>query len=143
VRLPITLELRRSRWQAAVLLALAVLASLVALFFPHPLPLRAALLLLVWSIAFWAWRRLTPPFAGLRLEADGTIQTAATGQGFAPASILPGATVHPWLTVLRLELADGQRRALLVTKGSVNSDDFRRLRVFLRWRATFGHPDCL
>lgn len=137
MRFPITIGLRRSRLQEAVLLALALLASLAALFFPRPLPLRLALLLAIWGIALWAWRRLDPPLATLRLEADGRIQVAGDGQDFLPATTLPGATVHPWLTVLRLELADGRRCALLVTAGTTSPDEFRRLRVFLRWRASF------
>ena len=141
MRLPITIGLNRSSWQAAVLLALELLASLAVLFFQRPLLLQMVLLLAIWVIALLAWRRLAPPVAALRLEVDGTIQTSADGQSYLPASLLPEATVHPWLTVLRLELADGRRHALLVTKDSLNPDDFRRLRVFLRWRASFGHPD--
>jgi toxin CptA len=141
VQFPITIGLRRSRFPAVVLLALALLASLVALFFPRSLPLRVALLLAIWGIALWAWRRLALPLAALRLEADGGIQVAGERQDFLPATILPGATVHPWLTVLRLELADGRRCALLVTTGTTSPDEFRRLRVFLRWRACFRRPD--
>lgn len=138
MQFPITIGLRRSRLQEAVLLALALLASLAALFFPRPWSSRAALLLAVWGIGLWAWRRLRPPLATLRLETDGSVQVADEGRDFLPATILPGATVHPWLTVLRLELADGRRCALLVTAGVMSSDEFRRLRVFLRWRAGFA-----
>ncbi|MCL2345765.1 MAG: hypothetical protein FWC58_07935 [Desulfobulbus sp.] len=135
MRFPITIGLRRSRLPEAVLLALALLASLAALFFPRPWPLRAALLLAIWTIVSRARPRLAPPLAALRLETDGSIQVAGAGQDFLPATILPGATVHPWLTVLRLELADGRRCVLLLTAGTMNPDEFRRLRVFLRWRA--------
>ncbi|MDR2189138.1 MAG: hypothetical protein LBE62_14025 [Azonexus sp.] len=132
---PITIGFTRSRWQTTVLLLIATLASLTALFFPHPLPWRGGLLLAIWSIAFWAWPRLKPPLAVIRLEADGSLQVKSnTEDDFAPATLLPGASVHPWLTILRLELANGQRRALLVTAGTMPPDQFRRLRVFLRWR---------
>ncbi len=141
MQFPIAIGLHRSRLQEAVLFALAMLASLAVLLFPRPLPLQAALLLAIWGIALWAWRRLVPPLTTLRLEADGTVQVAADGLGYLPATILPGATVHPWLTVLRLEWADSQRYAVLVTVGTASPDDRRRLRVFLRWRADFRRPD--
>jgi toxin CptA len=135
VQLPITIGLRRSRFPVAVLLILALLASLTILFFPRPWPLRAALLLAIWGIAAWAWRRLALPLTALRLETDGSLQAASDGQNFLPATLLPGATVHPWLTVLRLELADGRRCTLLLTAGTTSPDHFRRLRVFLRWQS--------
>ncbi len=140
MQFPITIGLYRSRFPDAFLAAAALLASLSALFFPQALAIRAALLLLIWGIALWAWRRLAPPLTALRLEADGGIQAAGDGQDFLPATILPDATVHPWLTVLRLELPGGKRCVLLVTTGSASPDDFRRLRVFLRWRADFRRP---
>ena len=137
MRLPIIIGLRRSRLQQDFLAAVLLLASFCALFFPQAHAIRAALLLAAWGIAAWAWRRLAPPLSAIRLEADGSIWANPHQQEFLPATILPGATVHPWLTVLRFELPDGKRRALLVTADTATPDDFRRLRVFLRWRADF------
>jgi hypothetical protein len=141
VQFPIIIGLSRSRWQTAVLLLIATLASLTALFFPRPLPWRVGLLLAIWSLTGWASLRLTPPLAIIRLEANGSIQVKSnTDQDFAPATILPGITVHPWLTVLRLKLADGNHCALLFSPDNLTADDFRRLRIFLRWRVAAGGP---
>jgi len=69
------------------------------------------------------------------------ISLAAGDGDFVPAQLLPGAAVHPWLTVLRLRNAAGRVCVLCLTVDSLKKEDFRRLRVFLRWRADFSGAD--
>ena len=74
--------------------------------------------------------------SAIRLEASGQILVAPAGDGqFVEAALLPGATVHPWLTVVRLRTEAGQGILLIVVVDTIKPEDFRRLRVFLRWRA--------
>jgi toxin CptA len=57
---------------------------------------------------------------------------------FVALRLLPDATVHPWITVLRLRDERDKSHLLVVTRDMTNKSDFRRLRVFLRWRAKFS-----
>jgi toxin CptA len=59
---------------------------------------------------------------------------------YVAATPLPGAIVHPWLCVVRLKMPDGRVKSLNATVGGINSQNFRRLRAFLRWRAKFSGP---
>lgn len=141
MQLPITIGLHRSSFQRGFLIVTALLASVVVLFFPRSVAVQAALLLMVWGVTLFSWRRLASPLSAIRLETSGQVQAAITdSHEFRAATILPGATVHPWLTVLRLEFAAGERCTLLLTPGAMPADDFRRLRVFLRWRAELSDP---
>ncbi|MGE5472557.1 MAG: protein YgfX [Bacteroidota bacterium] len=140
MQLPITIGLHRSRFLDGLIAVGALLASLAILFFPQQPSIRASLLLVIWLIAAAAWRQLVPKIRCIRLERDGAISLARPGDHeFNEAFALPGATVHPWLTVIRLQFAQGDHStALVLACDSLDRADFRRLRVFLRWRADFS-----
>jgi len=141
VQLPITIGLHRSSLLRAIFLGVAwlVLLSLAALspimpWLPFGLLLLAPLLL-------GTWRKLNVPDYRLRLERDGLIslQTGRDAE-FRTARCLSGAAVHPTLCVFRLrDEADGKVHVMLVTVDSTSPEEFRRLRVFLRWRAVFSY----
>ena len=131
MQFPVLIGLRRSLLlpMAGFLLFLPVLP--LAFLAPHPLPWRIAYLLcclLLLLTAARSWLRQPPCLA---LLADGSIRLADEESG---RRVLGGTCIHPWLTVFRLE--NGQKRPLtvVVTVDSLNREDFRRLRVFLRWR---------
>jgi toxin CptA len=63
-----------------------------------------------------------------------SIQSHA-GDDFINVDLMPSATVHPWLTVFALQAEGGQVERLIVAFDSLPAEDFRRLRVFLRWQA--------
>jgi toxin CptA len=139
VQLPITIGLHRSRFIDVFVAGSAGLASLFVLLFPCAVLIRWGLLLTIWSIALVARRQCSLKFSAIRLERDGQLSVIlATDQEFTVAELLPGATVHPWLTVLRLKTGEGCVFPLLLSGDSLSADDFRRLRVFLRWRADFS-----
>lgn len=138
MQLPIIIGLRRSSFVEAGLLLLGALLALLVVAAPYPKTWRAIAGVACWLGLVWAWRRSRPSLLALRLEQSGGIAVSRGGQeGFVAAELLPGATVHPWLTVFRTKLADGQRLAVVVAVDSMAAEDFRRLRVFLRWRAKF------
>lgn len=55
--------------------------------------------------------------------------------------LLPESTVHPWLVSFRVIGEDGRKHSVLLTAETLSAEDFRRLRVFLRWRADFSEAD--
>ena len=139
MQFPITIGLRRSRFLDVFVGLSALLASSTAFMFPVTTPIQSATLCTICLFAALAWRRLTPHVTAIRLECSGGISVLhAESPEFVPTEILPGATVHPWLTVVRLKLAEKSHFALIVTVDSLKAADFRRLRVFLRWRADFS-----
>ena len=142
MQFPIIVGLHRSPFLERLLLASAGLASLLVIAWPRSTLIQASILAGAWGVAAIAWWRLRQNPCRLRLERDGSLALASAGEGcdFGAVRLLPGATVHPWLTVFQVELADGRRRAVLATVDNLPAVDFRRLRVFLRWRAGFSAP---
>jgi len=141
VQLPITIGLHRSRFIDTFILVVALLASLAILAFPRHLAVQATLLLVVWGIVLRALRQCSRMFSAIRLESDGRVSVISLGGNeFSVAELLPGATVHPWLTVLRLKTTENRILPLILAADSLEANDFRRLRVFLRWRADFSAP---
>lgn len=45
------------------------------------------------------------------------------------------------MTVVKLKTEEACSKALIATVDSLNRQDFRRLRVFLRWQADFSAPN--
>jgi toxin CptA len=81
----------------------------------------------------WALGRVRP--AALRCQADGSLHVLAGGDWLA-AELLPDTAVLAWLVVLRYRMVGGAgRHAVVVLPDSLETDAFRRLRVWLRWRA--------
>jgi hypothetical protein len=136
VQFPITIGLRRSRFLAAGIV-LVLSAALFAVWHMPWMPLLkglfAAGLLVMAGLAGAEVRRSR---LQLRLDADGLLTVASDGVEFAPAELLPSATVHPCLTVFRIRL-DSRQRNIFVLPDSLNRQDFRRLRVWLKWRASY------
>ena len=134
-----TIGLHRSRFLDGALLLILLLTIGLLMLWPVALAIRAPCLLAALLAGWLAYRQLSPCLAAIRLERDGRIGIAVFGQDqFRPVGVLPGATVHPWLTVLRLQEEQGKRYVLLLCGDMLTADDFRRLRVFLRWGAQFN-----
>lgn len=141
MQLPISIGLRRSRLLDSLVFLSALLASLVVTAFPQALVAQGAMLLAVWYCSARTWRRLSPQCAAVHLERTGHLSVALAGmEEFSTAELLPGAIVHPWLTVVRLKTDGGRVCTLIATVDSLEPEDFRRLRVFLRWQADFSVP---
>jgi len=141
VQLPMVIGLHRSRFLRVALVAVAALAGVATLALPSAPDVRVVNFAAIVIVAGLAWRRLGLGISAIKLEQDGQISLAATGDyEFIEADLLAGATVHPWLTVIRLKTADQRQHLLIVAVDSMKAEDFRRLRVFLRWRAEFSVP---
>ena len=136
MQFPIHIGLRRSRFLEAAVVSITLLTSGVTLALPWSAAVRGINLLLILIAAYLAWQRLGPALSALRLERSGQILVAFAGNAeFAEAELLAGATVHPWLTVVRLKTQDERKHLLIAAVDSMKPEDFRRLRVFLRWQA--------
>ena len=139
MQFPIIIGLRRSRILDGGLLLLVGLVVAALLAWPAKSGIRLVSVPLALGAGGLGWWKLKPAFSRVRLDRAGLIAVCFPGQvEFVPLHSLPGATVHPWITVLRLREDQGKSHLLVVTRDTMNPADFRRLRVFLRWRAKFS-----
>lgn len=142
MQFPIIIGLHRSRILDAAILLLALIASAGILAFPTAAPIQMVLLVVVFLVTILAWQQLSNRIFQLRLDRSGEIAISGAGSNvFEATKILHSATVHPWLTAFRLKTCDGLVYAVIVTVDSLKASDFRRLRVFLLWRAEFSVSD--
>jgi len=118
------------------LVLLWVLLIAISVFAPHPVLWRSLFALLATLLFAQAWWQLARLPSALRLYGDGRIEVADAAADFVLATCLPAATVHPWLCVLRLKIGEKKLSTVVLTVDSLDREDFRRLRVFLRWRLT-------
>lgn len=141
MQLPITIGLHRSRIGDGILLLTGMLAILAWCFWPQSVGLRLAGVALILAGCWFVRRQLEPVLRVIRLDGAGGIAGGSGGgDGLEPLHLLPGAIVHPWLTVVRFQDARGRRHVVVATVDSMNPADFRRFRVFLRWRVRPGEP---
>ena len=135
MQLPTTIGLHRSRLVDGILLVSTVLGLLALAFATWSLIISCLLAVMTLLAAVSAAHALTPRIRVLRIAEDGRVSCLAAGESeFSPVRVLPGATAHPWLTVMRLTHAEG-KWLIVVAPDSAAPDEFRRLRVWLRWRA--------
>ena len=143
-----TFTISASRWLRWALVALHVLAIAAISLANLPLWLQVLLVAIVAaSLDLTAmrtlsqrhplaslWRSWQPRPIELRTEQDGTLLIKA-GDEWQPVSLLPSTMVTPWLTVLHLRHVDNRRTHIVILPDSLCQDDYRRLRVWLRWKA--------
>ena len=135
MQFPIQIELRRSRLLAFLTVALHVLAIACLWLLPWPVLARGVLVLIV---ALSAWHSLRPsPVAGLRLGERGELWILRSGSEPAAAAVQPDSAVFSWLVVLRVRgERDGRLRSLVLLPDSMSAEQFRLLRLWLRWLAS-------
>lgn len=144
MQFPITIGLHRSHLWRRGLIGLMLLALGLGWFFPVAWPMRLAFWGVVAGLFGWAWRSAALNGESgqcLHLQASGELYFMQAGQAVGDAtavSVLANSVVHPWLSVLYLKTATGKRHTLVLWPDSLSPDDFRRLRVFLRWRLAFS-----
>ena len=142
MQLPITIGLHRSSFLGRLIVLVALAASLAVPFFPVGWMLRLALLVAIGVLAVFARISLSRAMPCIRLEADGRISLLDQGLGEPQLlQLLPHPVVHPWLTVFRLQASSGATFVMIATIDSLEKDEFRRLRIFLRWRAALTLPN--
>jgi len=122
--------LRRLGWG---LHGLALVAALLAAL-PWGAQVLAVLLI---GISAGRYARRPALAVRLRCHADGRLECAAANDTAAweALHLLPSSRVGIWLSVLHYRTGDGRRHALAIAADSLPADAFRRLRVWLGWRA--------
>jgi len=125
---------RRLRVIQAVAHFVAVGAVLAATLPPW---LLAALLLLIG--ASLARQRRTPSVEALVLGGDGQLQIVGAGDTAVDVVVHPHTLVLSFMVVL-LYRQEGRLRSLTMLADSIAAEDFRQLRLWLRWRSTAANP---
>ena len=139
MQLPVTLTLHPSRRLS--LLLLAVHGGALGLVAAVPLSPWIKLILLL-GVLWSAWRAANniqgrQRIVHLTLHGDGLMEYRRfSGQG-GESRIHPHTTVMPWLTVVLLR--SGRRleplEPLVLLPDSLAGEEFRKLRLWLRWQA--------
>ena len=133
VQLPVTLILRQSRFLAAALAIAHGVAALALTRLALPLPAKLLVGLFIALSLFRCLRRR--PAAALTLRADGNLEIERPDGSRQEARVLPATTVYPWLVVLSA-VAGGRRESLVLPVDALGIDGHRRLRLWLRWKAS-------
>jgi toxin CptA len=101
----------------------------------------AALASLAFGLRSHAWRSASEAVVGFELRPDGSGAIEDRSGRWREVGVLGSSFVSPLLTVLNLRVAGaGRRRSLIVTPDALGPDEFRRLRVWLRWRGAPAAP---
>jgi hypothetical protein len=129
--LPLTITIapsQRLRFGVLGLHGIAMMATWMA-----QLPAQAQVLLCVFLVASAGWHLMPGKSIALRCHKDGQF-SIHTGEAWTPVEITLPRTWLPALTLLNFR-ANGDRRTrhLLILPDSLAEEDFRRLRVWLRW----------
>ena len=146
------INFRASRQLAAIVVAVHVAASATCIPLHVPPPIKIALAVAIAASlvhALWRYGLLRSRRALVALElSDASQANVQTRDGaWHHARILGTSYVSPLLTVLNLKI-DGclLARHLVIAPDMVDIEDFRALRVILRWSAPgapSGNPKAL
>ena len=137
MQFPLVIELRRSRLRVFLLVLSHGTAVVACWLLPWPLAWRGVVLLLV---ALSLLRALRPErIVGLRLAAPDRLACRLADGRLVGATVQAESSVFTRLIVLRLRLDEegrpGRPCALVIVPDQLEAQQFRRLRVCLRWRA--------
>jgi len=134
VRFPITIELHRSRRLSLLHAVFHTLAAGCVLALPWPWLMRSGLLLLIGVSLVYALRE--SPIRGLYLRAGDSIEGLLADGSRTKLVIKPDSTVFSRMIVLRVGI--GEDRAisnLVLLPDQMSVEEFRVLRIWLRWRS--------
>ncbi len=138
----LTIAVGPSRRLAGLLVGMHGFAA--AMLWLVPLPhWFAALLMPVFLGSAWhtlrrdGFRTLPRSLMALRLDADCRCEFQTRAGAWHEAALLGSSFVAPYLTVLNLKPAGGRlAKHLVIFPDAVDAEDFRRLRVWLKWRCS-------
>ncbi len=87
--------------------------------------------------AMLAWRQSRYPKIN-QIHSDGETWTLVTRyQQTKTGKLLPSTWTSRWLTLLHFRLQNGRFLAVPVWRDSVSDEEYRQLRVILRWQIKF------
>jgi toxin CptA len=135
----LTVTLRRSRIATCWLASLAVLAAVLLAIMPAPawLDVGGALVVAAWAvhrIRLHGTRRSPRSIVELSLSEDRWIAMRDGAGEVSAGVVLDSSHVHPWFTSIVWRPAGARfARSLPIAPDMLDADDFRRLRVLLRY----------
>lgn len=137
MQFPIHIKLCRSRLLSVLLFLCHATAAAGVIALPWSWLMRALLLALIGAST---WRTQQPSkILGLRLSARGDLDCQFASGERAAALVLPGSVVFNQLIVLRLQIGDARwADNLALLPDSISFEQFRVLRLWLRWRSNPG-----
>lgn len=131
---PLHIELRRSRLLSFLTVWVHLVAGGCVWVLPWPAALRGGVLAILALSGWHALRRSV--VVGLRLSEDGELAFLSTAGDRIAVSVRPDTVVFSQLIVLRArDEVQGSLRTLVVLPDSMSVEQFRQLRLWLRWRA--------
>jgi len=134
---PISVRIKPSR-RLLLIQSIAHVAAVGAVL-ASTVPSWLAVVLLIMIGASLACLRRTSPVAGLVLSSDGRLQIVGADGTASEAVVHPHTLVLSFLVVL-LCRQEGRLRMLTLLADSLATEDFRQLRLWLRWRSTAAGP---
>jgi toxin CptA len=136
---PLSITLRPSWLLAAMLTLVCVACTTLALMLPVPLWGRglAALMLLgatAYAVLLHACLRMPHSVDAFEIGLHGQLRCHTPRHDWQETTALGSSFVTPWMTVLHLHM-EGQRfaRSVVLLPDALDAEDFRGLRVWLRW----------
>ena len=134
------IELRRS-WIFAGILATAYGAAMVIfllLELPRALQLVAIALLfisLALNVRRYAWLRAPDSIVALEIASDDAFSLRLQGGDWLPCVALGSTYVTGFVVVANLKDAEqGRGYHAVILPDGIDAEDFRRLRIWLRWK---------
>jgi hypothetical protein len=136
MQFPIDIALRRSRLLFVLTGLLHTLAGACLFALPWPLSIR---LLLLAILALSLWQQIWRPskVVGLRLAASGELSCHFANGDQVFVRVQPDTVVFSQFLVLRVRNGEsGRLETLALLPDSMSNEQFRLLRLWLRWRVT-------
>lgn len=135
------LRLRRSRQLGWLLGAGHTAAIAVSWVAPIAWWLSLGLALAVLTSLMFSLRNALGAWTSLELRPDGSAAVEDREGRWSEVRILGSSFVSPVLTILNLGVAGARlRRSVVLAPDALAADEFRRLRVWLRWRRAPADP---
>ena len=136
----IRIELKSSRILAAILTAAHAAAAVLVMLLAVPLVLKltaiAALAAsLAWTVRKNALLRSCGSVTGIEIASDDTLSVRRRTGDWVPCAALGTTYVAGFVVILNVKELEGRRvQHAVVLPDSIDAEDFRRLRVWLRWK---------
>jgi len=136
MQLPLTVKLQPSRSLSLLLIAMHFGAFLAIVVIALPVWTKLALTLFI-ATSFWSGRNCLGggnQIVCLTLRDDGALEHVRFNDEYGEASVHLQSTVTPLLTVILLKQKSNILETLALLPDSLSPDDYRRLRLWLRWQ---------
>lgn len=142
---PLLLKVGASRLLALLVGAMHVFGTALAWLPPFPVWAKISLsLVFLGSLGYYlgrdCLRTLPSSVVAVQLRPDCSCAVQTRNGEWLEASLLGSSFVAPYLTILNLRVAGGKfNPSVVLLPDAVEAEDFRRLRVLLKWKCA-GAP---